>query len=269
VLSDIANPLLAHIVKGAEAALGRRGYALLLMDSDGEPERDAANIRLLGQRRADGLLLLLASSAHEETLRLLKANERPIVLIDRELPELSFSSVLSDHRAGMSAAVGHLLDLGHRRIDMITGPDVRPTVERRRALQETYTQRKLPPTYRILTGEFSPQAGAQITSDILDGEDPPTAIIAASNQLMLGSLSLLHQRNIKLGQQLSFIGCDDVAAAQLSTPPIAVIARDTVQLGAKAAEVLLELLAGTHETIRVTLPTTYIPRPSAGAPPNK
>jgi LacI family transcriptional regulator len=267
VLSDIANPLIAHIVKGAEAALGSNGYAMLLMDSDGEPARDAANIRLLGQRRADGLLLLLASSAHEETVRLLTTLDRPIVLIDRELPDLRVSSVLSDHRAGMEVAVEHLLDLGHRRIDMVVGPDVRPSVERRRALEETFAKRELSPTYRILNGEFSPQSGAETTREMLDGTDPPTAIIAASNQLMLGSLRVLHERGVELGTELSFVGCDDVAVAQLYTPPIAVVARDTVELGAKAANVMLELLGGSSDSIRVILPTSFIPRPSCGPAP--
>ena len=139
VVGDISNPLLAEIALGAETTLGEAGYSMLLTNSENDPARDARHARLLLQRRVDGLLLSLAAERDSDTVRTLEGIDVPVVLIDRELPaSVRASSVLSDHRAGMRAAVGHLLALGHRRIGMILGQPLRFSRERRRGLEEAF-----------------------------------------------------------------------------------------------------------------------------------
>ena len=161
VVGDISNPLFSEIVTGAESAFHSNGYSMLLTNSLGDPLLEAAHIGLLTQRRVDGLVISVLDETHVATLARLRELDIPVVVLDRNLPpEIGVSRVLSDHRSGMKAATLHLLDLGHRRIALIGGSDVRPAVERRAGLVDAFAERGLPTTYVLDEGSFSVEAGA-------------------------------------------------------------------------------------------------------------
>jgi LacI family transcriptional regulator len=267
VVGDISNPLLAEIVMGVEPTLHANGFAMLLTNSLGDPALEAAHIGLLSQRRVDGLIISALDETHPETIVRLEELEIPIVVLDRNMPVAGVSRVLSDHRTGMRSAVLHLLDLGHRNVALILGPAVRPTLERRAGFEQAFVDRGLPPTYTIHQGSFAVEHGARAMEEILDLADPPTAVIAGGNQLMLGALRVVSDRGIRLGGELSFVGCDDVAITDLYQPPIAVVRRDNVGLGRTAAELLLARMRDDAEPSDVQLPTEFVPRPSCGPPP--
>ncbi len=193
------------------------------------------------------------------------------MVIDRDLPpRVRASAVLSDHRRGMKAGVGHLLDLGHRRIGFVAGPAVRPSRERQAALAAVYDERDLPPTYTVLGHSFDSRHGAEVTREMLDGPDPPTALIIGGNQLLSGVLGELGRRQLALGRQISLISCDSVPLSELFQPPIAVVKRDTNEIGCVAASLLLERLVGGPEVRPrdVLLPTEFVPRASCGPAPS-
>lgn len=270
VVGDISNPLLAEIVSGAEATLRDAGYSILLTNSEGEPEMDADHVRLFERRRVDGLLLSLAREDHPETLRALAALETPVVVIDRDLPtKVSASAVLSDHRQGMRAAVTHLLKLGHRRIGLIAGPPVRPSIERQAALAEAYEQVGIAPSFVVKTGSFDTRHATRATRILLDDPEPPTALIVGGNQLLSGVLGEIQRRRLQLGADISLVSCDSVPLSELFQPPIAVVRRDNRELGEVAASLLLErLTGGTDRGPRtVLLPTEFVARASCGPAP--
>jgi LacI family transcriptional regulator len=265
VAGDISNPLFAQIVRGAEVALREAGYSMLLTNSLVDPELDQRNIELLEQRRADGLLVLLVSESHRPTIDALADLEVPLVLIERDLPaRVRASRVLSDHRSGMTAAARHLFELGHRRIALIGGQDVRPTRARREAVESVYAEHGVDRERLIVRdGVFSVDHGAAATRDLFELADPPTALIAGSNQIMIGALQVISDRGIELGRELSFVGCDDVEVAMIYRPHISVVDRDRVAIGRSAAELLLTHIRNPGTPAReVLLPTRYIPRGS-------
>ena len=137
VLADISNPLMADIVLGAEATLRSAGYSLLLMNSENDPALDAAHIRFFQSRRVDGMLLSLASETDPGTLEVVRQLDVPTVVVDRVLPpDTRVSTVVNDHRAGMAAAVAHLVGLGHRTIALVTGSEAQlPGRERMAAMR--------------------------------------------------------------------------------------------------------------------------------------
>jgi LacI family transcriptional regulator len=259
VVGDISNPLLAEIALGAETALRSSGYSMLLTNSENDPALDASHIDLFEQRRVDALLLSLASETDEPTLERLERFEGPVVSIDRELPDrVGAGFVLSDHRAGMRAAGGHLLDLGHRRIDLIAGRPLRFTREREAGLREAYRERGLEETCTIAEGQLDASHGREATRALLDGDDPPTAIVAGGNQLLAGVLVELRERAIEVGRGLSVVSCDETPLTESFAPPIATIRRDTRALGQVAAEMLLGQLGGTRAMEQVVLPTEFV-----------
>jgi LacI family transcriptional regulator len=272
VIGDIANPLLADIVKGAETVLQEAGYSVLLTNSLGDSNVELANLRVLEQRRVDGLILSLANEDHEPTWHLLERLVTPIVIVDRDVPaSLQASRALSNHAQGMEDAIAHLLELGHRKIGLILGNPTRPARERRLALERAYERAGLPPTYRIIEGEFSVEHGERGARELLDDPEPPTAIIAGGNQMTIGALRVISDRGIELGSALSFVGCDDVHVTELYQPPISVVRRDTEELGRVAAALLLAQMSRTEESDEpappppvedVLLPTEYVRRAS-------
>src|SRR5918996_3900217 len=265
VVGDISNPLLAEIALGAETTLREAGYSMLLTNSENDPALDAGHVRLLMQRRVDGLLLSLASEDHPATVSTLAQLEAPVVLIDRDLPrEVRASAVLSDHRTGMRAAVRHLLDLGHRRIGLILGQPMRFSRERRLGLEEAYRERALEPTYRTLEGELGSAHGRSATSRLLDSPEPPTAIVAGGNQILIGTLEELLARGLRVGADISLVSCDAISITELFTPPIAVVRRDNRELGRRAAQLLLRHLEGEEIRREVVLPTEFVPPASCG-----
>jgi LacI family transcriptional regulator len=263
-VGDISNPLFAEIVAAAETRLRAAGYSMLLTNSEGSPALDAAHIQLLAQRRVDGIILSVSDEHDPTTLAALEQLDVPVVVLDRNVDVGHAKHVYTDHRRGMRQAVAHLLDLGHRNIAMINGQSMRPASERRAALEECYAERGLPETYRILDGPYSVDYGARAAGELLSTDDPPTAILAGGNQLMLGSLRVLHSRGLRLGRDVSFVGCDDIPISELYDPPIAVVRRDTAAIGRSAAELMLALLRNAEDVDDVTLPSEFIARPSCG-----
>jgi LacI family transcriptional regulator len=263
IVGDISNPLFAEIVMGVESTLHANGYSMLLTNSLGDPAMEAAHIGLLSQRRVDGLVISVLDETHPATIGRLRELEIPVVVLDRNVAEISVSRVLSNHRAGMRDAVFHLLDLGHRRIALIVGTAVRPAIERRRGFEEAFALRGLEPTYSIHEDSFTVEHGTQAMREILD-DGAATAVIAGGNQLMLGALRVASERGVGLGTELSFIGCDDVSITDLYRPALAVVRRDNVEMGRTAAELLLARVRDGAEPSDVELPTVFVPRPSCG-----
>jgi len=268
VVGDISNPLLAEIAMGAETALRARGYSMLLTNSENDPELDDRHVRLLEQRRVDGLLLSLASERNEPLVERLRDFEGAIVGIDRELPAgIGASAVLSDHRSGMRAAVDHLLELGHRRIGIVLGSSLRFTRERLLGLQDAYAERGLEQTYVAVEGQLSRAHGRAATAQLLDAAEPPTAIVLGGNQLLVGALAELRARDVAIGSELSLVSCDEIPLTELLDPPIAVVRRDVAEIGRRAAELLLAHLSGDAEPRQVVLPTEFVARRSCAPAP--
>jgi LacI family transcriptional regulator len=268
VVGDISNPLMAEITTGFESTLHSNGYSMLLTNSLGDPDLEAAHIALLSHRRVDGLVISMLDETNPESLGKLRGLDIPVVVLDRNLPpELRVSRVLSDHRSGMRAAGLHLLELGHRRLALIAGTAVRPTLERRAGLEEAFAERGLPPTYTVEEGVFSVEHGASAMGRLLALPEPPTAVIAGGNQQMLGALRVVSEQGVRLGQDVSFVGCDDVAITDLFQPAVAVVRRDNQAMGRRAAELLLARIRDGAPPSDAVLPTEFVPRPSCGPPP--
>ncbi|GAA0537102.1 LacI family DNA-binding transcriptional regulator [Saccharopolyspora thermophila] len=266
-LSDIRNPLFSEIAHAAETRLEKRGYSLLMMSSLHDPDLEVEHLRRLQQRRVDGLLVSVTDEQHPETVRQLTAAGVPIVLVDRDISELSDASAARfDHAAGLTAAVEHLVALGHRSIGLVNGsPTVRPSRERARALREIASAA---PDLRVqvVSGDFSSEHGAKQTYNLMNRPDRPTALIAGSNQILVGVLSALAELPVEVPRDVSLVTCDEVPMAAFVRPRLATIRRDVQEIGRLSADLLLAALDG-QPARTVQLPTTFEPADSCTAPP--
>lgn len=266
VIGDISNPLMSQIALGAEVTLREAGYAVMLVNSLSETQRDASQIQLLQQRRVDGLLLSVTDETSEDTVSVLARADIPAVLIDRDLPALpGASAVLSDHAAGITAAMEHLIGLGHRRIALIAGsPHVRPTRERI-AAAETAAEASVGVLCQVRPGAYTQKHGADTTLELLASGRAPTAIIAGGNQILVGVLRALRGKQLRIPRDVSLVTCDEVPLAEFLSPPLATIRRDPYRMGATAAGLLLSRLSGAPPEA-ATLPTWFTAADSCAEP---
>jgi LacI family transcriptional regulator len=256
VMRDISSPLFSEIALGAEIALRERGYSMLLTNSEGRSELDLAHIRLLRQRRVDGLLLSLADEAHEPTLSELERLRLPVVLIDREVPHPSgLSAVLCDHGAGVRAAAEQLVGRGHRRIGLVAGPLVlRPGRECAQAL-ERFCAGRAGTQAIVEAGPFNEEHGYAASARMLAQPDPPTALIAGSHQILPGVLRALDEAGAD-ASAIDLVAFDDTPLLPWVARPLGVVSREGTEIGRVGARLLLDLLAGGSPRT-VVVPTVY------------
>jgi LacI family transcriptional regulator len=267
VVRDISNPVLAELALGAETELSRAGYSMLLANSHGDADSDAAGINLFRRRRVDGLLLSLSDEMHEPTLAAVRTFKAPIVLIDRQLGEDSaIAAVLSDHASGVREAVGRMIELGHRRIGLVTGEGrIFPMRIISRVAEEIC--RAAGVDLIVESGELLADDGAAQIRRMFARDSAPTAILTSSNQILVGALHTLKDLGLRIPDDVSVITFDDIPLLDLLDPPIGVISRQPSKLGRRSANVLLDQLRGDAEKITVTVPTVFDPRGSLAPPP--
>jgi LacI family transcriptional regulator len=270
LVGDIAHPLLAAVVKGAEARLRLEGYSVLIANSQRDLDFEGEQLRLFTQRRVDGMIVSLASETAPQALEALEDAEVPVVVVDRDLaPEIPASYVLTNHRTSAHTAVGHLLDLGHRRIGLIAGIDVRPTRERIAGARDAYAERGLAGEPElVIGGDVTPEVGERGSERLLDGPRPVTALIAGGNQILIGVLRTLQRRGLRYPDDLSLVTCGDTEITTVMHPPIGAVSRDDVAVGRMAAELLLRRLSSDDpgpET--VVLEASFLARASCAPPP--
>lgn len=269
IVRDISNPLFAEMMKGAEQELEKHGYSVLLMNSLREPARDAFHLRLLRQRRIDGLIVSLQSETNPETFSALRELQAPFVLVDRDVPGIDASAVLCDHVAGVGAATRALLSLGHRRIALVAGPeDVRATRERIRGFKTACEEAGVVlDAEMVRMGSYTHEFGRESTLDLLDLAAPPTAAVAGGLQLGTGMLAAIAGRGLRWGHDISVVVCDESELMGLLDPPISVVQRDSEAMGRIAAELLVERLVDPGASPRVqVIQTRYVERGSSRPP---
>ena len=261
IVSDISNPLHAMLFKAAESDLREHGYSLHLVNTGGNADREAEAIDMMQHGRVDGIIMTLNSERDSRCADRLQTLRVPLVLLDREIG-LDIDAVLTDHATGMDQAVDYLIELGHRRIALITfGEEILPGRERIRGFVEAFERHGLEvPRDLIRAHSPSPDVGFRDASALLSQRDPPTALIAGGNQYLAGVLRVIQQQRIAIPEQLSLITCDRTDLSILYPGPLTVIARDIEEMGRTSAQLLLERIGGGAELSarRIRLPTTLV-----------
>jgi LacI family transcriptional regulator len=269
ILREINIPQLAGFVKAAHDVLDEEGFSLVISNSEGREERERELLGRLSSRQADGVMMGPYTPVEGEFEIFLRELNIPIVFIDRDPPEWA-DAVMADHAGGMRAAVGHLLDIGHRRIALITGEHgLYPASERIRGYKEAFAARGLESDPALIqSGSFLPGAGFRITSAMLGQRNPPTAVISGGLDMLSGVLRAIRGRGLRIPEDVSVIASGYSELAELVTPPIAVIAWDQGEVGRIAAGMLLDRIRNhdIRESRRVLVPSEFISRASIGPP---
>jgi LacI family transcriptional regulator len=221
ILPDTSNPYFAEVVRGVEQYAFEYGYTVILCHSDYSVEREIQYVNVLHAERAAGVIWFPATADPKPAL-MLADYEIPMVVLDRTVPGIKCPSVLADNYKGACLATQYLIDLGHRDIGCIARPfDLQHSQERVKGFLATLSENGLfvdPP--RIVKGGFRLEDGRIAALQLFDQYPTITAIFAYNDFMAIGAMRAAHERSLRIPQDLSIVGFDDIPQAQFTCPAL-------------------------------------------------
>jgi LacI family transcriptional regulator len=264
-IQDIRNPYFTDVVHALEAKARERGFTILLSDFADDPEREREALRVLVERRVDGLVIAPGGNGRT-ALEWLSVRKVPVVQIDR-IADPAFDSVVASNTSATRDMVRHLCAIGHRRVAMLAGlAQLSSTRERlagyRRGLLDAGLQ---PDPALTADGGSRSQPACQATHALLQRDDPPTAIVAGNNLMALGAMRALHERGLGVPDDVALVAYDDFEWADLFHPRLTTVAQPCVEIGEHAIKLLLDRIHAPDLPPRhVRLPAVMRHRDSCG-----
>jgi LacI family transcriptional regulator len=241
VASDIENPHFAAMVRAAEDEAYRRGYRVLLCNTDESPEKQASYLEILAGERVRGVILVPSDPAGREITHLLDLGI-PVVAFDRRVEDPRADAVLGENVGAARIATEHLLQLGRRQLGFMGGPDKTQTArERRSGYELAMRAHDLEP--RLADGGFRIGAAATATGTLLD-RGPLDGLVVANNLMAIGVLETLRARRIAVPEDVALVAFDDPFWADFVQPALTTLAQPIRRMVESAIRLLLERIDG-------------------------
>ncbi len=266
LIPDTHNPLYLDVVAGVEDEAMQRGYYLVLVSINLDPERERHCLRSLSQRRLDGLILAPTfTNLLQEEVQTLLERTSPVVFLGLHVET---DCVYNDRTSGTEALMDHLISLGHKRIGFINGV-VRPgAAENRMQVYGEKTAALGLPANEQLLRNCGPtiQDGYAAARELLDLAQPPTAIWAVNDLLAIGALRAIRECGLHVPEDISLAGFDDIAFACQVYPPLTTVCVHGEQLGRQAARMLFQRIKDPdREPMQEMIGTELVIRQSTAA----
>jgi len=242
IIPDLSNPVFPPIVRGIERTLGAEGYIAILADSDNSQKSERAIFDSMKSRRIDGLILATAQTVDPVVSECID-DKLPVVLVNRTIDTHEVTEVINDDELGIRLALRHLLELGHRRIAFLGGPENTSTGRDRHNAFSRQAQSgsfELNEGLRVSCAAFTEEAGYAGMQVILDRNIPFTAVVAANDMLALGCYDALDEAGLECPADVSVTGFNNMPFLDRLSPPLTSLHIHHDQLGVQAARLLLE-----------------------------
>jgi LacI family transcriptional regulator len=270
IVPDVANPFFTLVVRGAEEVAWRAGYHVILCNTQADLERERSYLEDMLAFQVEGLLIAPAGDRSGPNLRVLKKNGVPFVLIDRSIRGYDGDLVQGDSIAGAQRLVELLIELGHRRIAMVTETtEVSTARDRVRGYRQALEDAGIGfrPELVAESSAIDPRAAHDATLALLDLPEPPTAIFSVNNIAVVGVAEAIRERGLEVPKDVALVCFDDIEHASRFYPFLTVMAQPAETFGTIAMQLLLDRLAGRVAERRrlVVLPADLIVRQSSGA----
>jgi LacI family transcriptional regulator len=253
---DITDPFCTPILRGLENALYQASYLSLLADAHNEPHRFERYLEMLLDRRVEGLVVIANWLVTDiKLLADLTECRVPTVIAGRSFEDHSVSTVSVDNENGAGMALEHLYRLGHREIAFLRGPKALSSSGQRwkgiRAFAQSaglrLDSKKILELPESLDPNSSFEAGAQLTGELLRQGKPFTALMAYDDMAALGALRALKKKGLRVPEDCSVVGFDDVAQASLSVPSLTTVRQPMEAMGCLSAGMVLEAIKAMDE----------------------
>lgn len=269
VVTTIADPFISEVVSGIEEVANENGYSVVLANSNADPEREVQVAHSFHERRVDGILVT-ASRVGARYLPLLSEMKVPVVLINSHHPAEFVYSVRIDNVTASRAATAHLIELGHKRIAYIGDRfGFQSDTERFSGYREALERADLPFLPQLVVhGDGKAEGGLHAIATLMAMPDPPTAVFCYNDMCAIGALSGIRQRGLRVPNDISIVGFDDLLIASYTHPPLTTVHQPKQQMGRAAMRILLELFSNAQSITNIKMQGELIVREST-APPTR
>jgi DNA-binding LacI/PurR family transcriptional regulator len=241
VISEIANPYFAEIIRGFQAAAWDCGFDVLLCNTQYDKSRTRTVLRKLIESDVRGVAIMTSSIDRSDASDLIAAGIGAVFCNVTPAQRL-VSTISIDYQRGISKAIEHVATLGHRRAAVIAGPeDNRTATMIREALVAGLTERSIHPR-PIINSSYGVDAGASAVRDILSAKQRPTVVFCGSDLIAMGAMSALEEAGVEIPTDVSVVGIDDISFACLARPPLTTIRVPREIVGKVAFEALEKML---------------------------
>lgn len=245
LVPELSNTFSAHVIEGMEQTFDEHGYSLLVCDSRNSLNIEKEKLRLLRDKLVDGIILMPVRDEGEH-VREIQENGLPIVLIDRLITDLPCDGIISDNVNGAYQAVEIIINRGHKRIGMISGPqEVYTAKERLEGYLRALKDYNIPVEESLICdGHYTQKGGAEALEKLLERTEPPTAIFVANNDMVVGAVKSISSKELIIGKDISLFGYDQLEFSQILRPPLSLVIQPIEAIGRRAAELLIDRMEG-------------------------
>jgi LacI family transcriptional regulator len=264
--AELDNPFNSALVSGAVRAAAVAGHEVLIYSLVDNDRRPTGNVLQLLQQFTDGVIAVLPYQFG--FVEGLAAARLPVITIDNHREHASYPSIAADSYGGARSAMQHLAELGHRRIAFITGDEQLGSArDRHRAYDDAVAVLQIERDAKlVLRGDFSARGGREAGLKILALKNRPTAVFACNDLSALGAMSVLQAAGVRVPEDMSVVGFDDLPAASQVHPALTTVRQPIAEMGRAAVNTLLAVIAGLEvATPQISLPTELVVRGSSAA----
>jgi LacI family transcriptional regulator len=247
VLTDITNPTLTHTAQAIEIALAERGYGTLFATSNNTLSEEIRAIEMVRARQVDGILIYPSSRSALDHLRSLRRANYPIVLLVRD-PEAGIDAVCMDERVGAFKAARHLIDLGHRKIALLDGPNPY-NEEKRQGYQQAMQEAGLEFDSQYWAGpaDYAAEKGFWALDTLMQTGRRPTAVFAVNDSLALGALRWCFKHKLRVPEDLAIVGMDNIELAEFAAVPLSSVTYAAETVTRMAVDRLMRLISAGEQ----------------------
>jgi len=274
VVADISNSFFSYATRAIIDTAAQAGYQTLVLNTDDDLAKEINAVRVLLEKRVDGLIVVPSSATNHDHLVLDSDLAKPLVLLDRRIDRLGVTTVSTDDRAGAAAAVELFLERGHVHIGLLLATAAAHGAEKTQpsgvvftvleraagALEALARKGARKPVIRYSRSDLEASHAAAL--QLLGRQPRPTAILATNEEMALGVLAACRELGLAIGEDVSLISFDDSPWAKVITPPISVIKRPVYELGRAAVAALIQEIRGEGRSGKIELATQLIDRQS-------
>ncbi|MDX1617644.1 MAG: LacI family DNA-binding transcriptional regulator [Balneolaceae bacterium] len=269
IIPDIQNQFYSNIVRGIEDVSYGNDYAVILCNSDENPSKEQFYLEVLRSESVDGVILPPIHQYGKMVDGMIEA-DIPLVCVDRKLARESVDTVVVNNRKGAHSAVSHLIDLGHTDIAIISSsPQFSSFQERQAGYEQALSDHGIEVNESLIRqgDPRSSRNAKQLTTTLLRGEPVPTALFITNNLMTLGALEAINEMGLRIPEDISIIGFDDMPWASATSPPLTVVRQPGYEMGRRAAELFFQRIADPdREPVQVMMETNLIIRQSTAPP---
>ena len=272
LVTTSAHPFFAEVVQAVEDLCFELGYNLILCNTENQPERQLMHVRMLMEKRVDGLLIICTDTPPALQTLLQQHRQLPLVMLDWSR-ESDFADIIHDNaQIGGYLAGKYLIEQGHRQFACITGHLAKGTSQLRlQGFKKALAEAELAlPATAIVEGDFESESGYQGMQQLLREKSPMTAVFAFSDTMAFGAICAITQAGLRVPEDISVLGYDDVNMARFTSPPLTTISHPKRTLGRWALELLLKRIQQkAHQQAQLELTPRLVVRDSVCPPSDR